>query len=111
MCDATPLQYDRVLMLAAGTGIAPMAQLIQAILSNENEEGRIRLLYACRTYSDILMKGEIREWKQFWNFSAVFVLSQVLHWNVLSEQNTVDCGENISVYIQSYAIYIYTVDS
>ena len=64
-------------MLAAGTGIAPMTQLIQAILSNESEEGRVRLLYACKTYGDILMKREIREWTQFWNFSAAFVLSQV----------------------------------
>ena len=94
-------------MLAAGTGIAPMAQLIQAILSNENEEGRIRLLYACRTYDDILMKGEIREWKQFWNFSAVFVLSQVLYRNVLSLNRTQLIAERtFSVYIQPYAMYI-----
>ena len=65
-------------MLAAGTGIAPMAQLIQAYLASEAEEGRIRLLYACTTYSDVLMKQEIREWRQFWNFSALLVLSQVL---------------------------------
>ncbi|XP_076441230.1 NADH-cytochrome b5 reductase-like isoform X2 [Babylonia areolata] len=72
----TPNEYSRVLMLAAGTGIAPMAQLIQTILSNEAEEGRIRLLYACKTYQDVLMKREIQEWRQFWNFSAVYVLSQ-----------------------------------
>ena len=77
--DVSLLQYERMLMLAAGTGIAPMAQLIQAILSNEREEGRVRLLYACKTYDDILMKQEIEEWRRFWNFSAVFVLSQVLH--------------------------------
>ncbi|KAK7100428.1 NADH-cytochrome b5 reductase-like [Littorina saxatilis] len=72
----TPNQYSRVLMLAAGTGVAPMAQLIQAMLTNEDEEGRVRLLYACRTYHDILMKSEIAEWRQFWNFSATFLLSQ-----------------------------------
>ena len=64
-------------MLAAGTGIAPMAQLIQAILNNEDEEGKIRLLYSCKTHSDILMHQEILEWQHFWNFSAMFILSQV----------------------------------
>ncbi|KAL8570674.1 hypothetical protein ACOMHN_039109 [Nucella lapillus] len=71
-----PNQYSRVVMLAGGTGVAPMAQLIQAHLANEGEEGRVRLLYACRSYRDVLMKGHMAEWRRFWNFSAAFVLSQ-----------------------------------
>ncbi|KAK7502229.1 hypothetical protein BaRGS_00006593 [Batillaria attramentaria] len=71
-----PNKYDRIIMLAAGTGIAPMAQLIQSILANEEEEGKVRLVYACRCYEEVLMRKEIAEWRRFWNFSAVFAISQ-----------------------------------
>lgn len=64
-------------MLCAGTGLAPMCQVIHTVLANELEETRLRLIYACRTYKDILAKLELDSWRQFWNFSSLFVLSQV----------------------------------
>ncbi|XP_060081713.1 NADH-cytochrome b5 reductase-like [Ylistrum balloti] len=72
----TPNQHARLMMLAAGSGIAPMAQIIQGILNNEEDDTRIQLLYACRTYNDILMKSQLDEWTEFWNFSVLYVLSQ-----------------------------------
>ncbi|XP_069126217.1 LOW QUALITY PROTEIN: NADH-cytochrome b5 reductase-like [Argopecten irradians] len=69
-------KHVNILMLAAGSGIAPMAQVIQGILNNEEDDTRIRLLYACRSYSDILMKSQLDEWAEFWNFSVLYVLSQ-----------------------------------
>ena len=64
-------------MLAAGTGIAPMLQVVQGILSNEDDETLIHLVYSCRTYEEILMKHTLDEMKAYWNFSVLYVLSKV----------------------------------
>lgn len=46
-------------MIAGGTGITPMWQLIQAVCADPADRTRITLLYANRTPGDILLKGEI----------------------------------------------------
>lgn len=71
------LQWKKVYMLAVGTGIAPMSQVIQTVLNNSNDETVMHLLYGCKRYQDILMKGEIQEWSRYWNFSCQYHLSQV----------------------------------
>lgn len=71
-----PNRYRHVYMLAVGTGIAPMAQVIQAILNNEDDETMITLLYGSRTYKDILLKTELDDWSGFWNFNCTYCLSQ-----------------------------------
>lgn len=79
VCDAIVniLQYRKLLLLAAGTGIAPMSQIIQGILGNEEDDTMIQMLYACKSYNQILMKTELNDWSSFWNFSVTYVLSQV----------------------------------
>lgn len=72
----SPNQYRRIGMLAAGTGIAPMLQVIQDIVTNEDDETFIQLVYSSRTYDDILMKDTLDEFKAYWNFSILYVLSQ-----------------------------------
>ncbi|XP_052775450.1 NADH-cytochrome b5 reductase-like isoform X1 [Mya arenaria] len=69
-------QYKMMLMVAVGTGITPMAQLIQAILNNKDDETLIQLHYGCRTYRDILLKARLDEWSQYWNLSCTYYLSQ-----------------------------------
>lgn len=64
-------------MLAAGTGIAPMLQVIQGIAANENDETFIHLVYSSQTYDDILMKDTLDEMKASWNFSVLYVISKV----------------------------------
>lgn len=66
-------------MLCVGTGIAPMAQLIQTILNNEDDESVITLLYGCRTYKDILLKSQLDDWSRYWNFTCTYYLSQVTY--------------------------------
>lgn len=71
------LQYRKLILLAAGTGIAPMSQIIQGILGNEEDDTMIQMFYACKSYNQILMKTELNDWSSFWNFSVTYVLSQV----------------------------------
>ncbi|GFO03215.1 NADP-cytochrome b5 reductase [Plakobranchus ocellatus] len=63
-------------MLCAGTGAAPMFQVIHAILTDEEDDTRLRLVYAASDYSCLMGRQEISEWRRFWNFSCLFLLSQ-----------------------------------
>lgn len=46
-------------MIAGGTGITPMLQVIRAILKNPRDTTQVDLIYANVTFDDILMKKEI----------------------------------------------------
>ncbi|XP_059144365.1 NADH-cytochrome b5 reductase-like [Physella acuta] len=69
-------KFDRLLMLCAGTGVAPMCQVISSILEDENDETHLKLLYASKSYKYLMAKNEIDEWSRYWNFSSIFALSQ-----------------------------------
>jgi len=69
-------KYDCLLMLCAGTGVAPMCQVIGSVLGDDLEDTRLRLIYASRTYTQLMAKHELDEWTHFWNFSVTFILSQ-----------------------------------
>lgn len=71
------VKFPRLFLLAAGTGIAPLSCVIESILDNEDDETFVHLLFACRHYGDILMKEELHDWLDFWNFSSLCCLSQV----------------------------------
>lgn len=51
----------QIVMLAGGTGITPMLQLIRAILKDPTDETRVSLLYANQTEKDILLREELDE--------------------------------------------------
>lgn len=46
-------------MIAGGTGIAPMYQVLSSILSDPRDTTQVRLLYASRSPSDIIMRDEL----------------------------------------------------
>jgi cytochrome-b5 reductase len=46
-------------MIAGGSGITPMFQLLQTILSNPRDKTEVRLLYASRTPADIILRAEL----------------------------------------------------
>lgn len=71
----TPNKFDRIGMLACGTGIAPMVQVIRQVVENENDDTRVHLVYGCRTQRTILQKEFLDECNQFWNFSVLYSLS------------------------------------
>jgi len=73
-----PNQYKHIVMLAAGTGIAPMLQVIKTIIDNENDETFMKLFYSCKTAADILLKQRLDEYQKFWNFQVVFFLTKLM---------------------------------
>lgn len=73
-----PNTFYKVIMIAAGTGIAPMIQLIYSIIENKNDETFIRLLFCCKTYSEILLKNQLDLWKSNWNFTVKYFFSKII---------------------------------
>eukprot|EP00871_Galdieria_phlegrea_P004210 jgi/Galph1/4790/GphlegSOOS_G3473.1 len=64
-------------MIAGGTGITPMYQLIQAILNDPEERTELCLIFANVTVDDILLKNELEALaKQNPRFTVYFVLNQ-----------------------------------
>ncbi|EDO28600.1 predicted protein [Nematostella vectensis] len=72
----TPNKFRRIFMLAAGTGIAPMLQVIGQILDNDKDDTMVKLLFSCRHYEEILMKDELDNRKDHWNFDVLYIISQ-----------------------------------
>jgi len=54
-----PNQFDSIGMVAGGTGIAPMLQVVDEILANPADKTKVSLLFGNQTESDILLKPEI----------------------------------------------------
>lgn len=52
-------QVSKFAMIAGGTGITPMRQIIQAIVSNPNDKTEAHLLFANQTEADILLREEL----------------------------------------------------
>ncbi|KAJ3045290.1 hypothetical protein HDV00_011162 [Rhizophlyctis rosea] len=50
--------FKRVMMVAGGTGITPIYQVIHAIAKNPKDKTEIALIYANKTVDDILLKEE-----------------------------------------------------
>lgn len=57
----TPNLVKHITMIAGGTGIAPMIQVIRACLRNPSDHSKITLIYANVTAEDILLKTDLEE--------------------------------------------------
>ncbi|XP_011058693.1 PREDICTED: NADH-cytochrome b5 reductase 2 isoform X1 [Acromyrmex echinatior] len=57
------IEYNvkKMVMLAGGTGITPMLQLIRAIIKDPTDETQTSLLFANQTEKDILLQNELDE--------------------------------------------------
>jgi len=72
-----PFQYKRnsvkqIVMLAAGTGIAPFYRIVAQILGDEEDDTKIKLLVASQTVEEIPLKKQLKEWSSYWNFSVIY---------------------------------------
>ncbi|XP_024545152.1 nitrate reductase [NADH] [Selaginella moellendorffii] len=67
-----------IAMLAGGTGITPVYQVIKAILRDKEDTTRISLVYANRTEEDIMLRAELDSWAESHaaQFRVWYVLSQ-----------------------------------
>lgn len=71
-----PKKYGELLMLAAGTGLAPMVPILQSITDDEDDETFVTLVGCFKTFEGIYLKTFFQEQARFWNVQTFFVLSQ-----------------------------------
>ncbi|KAJ3210213.1 NADH-cytochrome b5 reductase [Dinochytrium kinnereticum] len=50
---------DTVVMIAGGTGITPMYQLLKRIMNDPSDVSRVLLIYGSKTEEDVLLKREL----------------------------------------------------
>lgn len=70
-----PNKFNRIFMIAQGTGIAPFITIVDKILNNEDDMTKVILLYCCKTENTILFRDELYAFKSFWNFKYDIFLS------------------------------------
>ncbi|XP_061360116.1 inducible nitrate reductase [NADH] 2-like [Gastrolobium bilobum] len=85
----------RLAMLAGGTGITPIYQVVQAILKDPEDPTEMHVVYANRTEDDILLREELDAWakkhdrfkvwyvvqesiREGWEYSVGFVTESIL---------------------------------
>eukprot|EP00210_Caulerpa_lentillifera_P005019 g4793.t1 len=72
-----PGKSSKLSMIAGGTGITPMYQVIKAILKDPNDQTEIKLLYANQTEDDILLRQELESLAdKHANFSLWYTLDR-----------------------------------
>lgn len=105
----------RLVMIAGGTGITPMYQLMQAILADPQDDTEMWLVYANKTEDDVLLMEELDQWarenehrlkvwyvinkakREGWAYTVGFVSEDVLRdhipaWSGDIETLVVACG-------------------
>ncbi|XP_047406611.1 NADH-cytochrome b5 reductase-like isoform X3 [Sciurus carolinensis] len=70
------IKYGELLMLAAGTGLAPMVPILKSITDSADDETFVTLVCCFKTFEGIYLKTFLQEQARFWNVRTFFVLSQ-----------------------------------
>lgn len=52
-----------------------MVPLIRHIVTNDNDDTIVCLLYTCRSYSDLLCKDMLDDFSTYWNFSVTYFVT------------------------------------
>lgn len=62
--DANFLKGKDILFVGGGIGIAPLRSLINYVLANRKDYGKVTILYGCREPCELLFDYEIAEWEK-----------------------------------------------
>ena len=72
-----PNSFNKVIMIAGGTGITPCLQVITEILSNSNDKTDVVLIYANKTEGDIIVREMLDDLsRKHQNFSLLYTLEK-----------------------------------
>ena len=59
-----PNEYEHIGMIAGGTGITPMLQVIDEIIENPADKTKVSLIFANQSVNDILLKEQLDKREQ-----------------------------------------------
>ena len=84
-------------MIAAGSGITPMFQLIKTILENDSDSTAIHLIFANRTEEDIILKAQLDVYANKYpnKFHVTYILSRPTFPEVWLSAVSSDKGKNM----------------
>ncbi|CAI5453014.1 unnamed protein product [Caenorhabditis angaria] len=99
--EAKSRHFNEVSMIAGGTGVTPMLQIIAAILRDPTDTTKLRLLFANQTEEDILCRQELDELEkqhpdrfrvwytvdrppQNWKYSSGFINDEMIKANLFA---------------------------
>lgn len=73
----TPNKHNHIAMIAGGTGITPMYQVMRNIFKNPEDKTQVTLLFGNLTEDDILLKKELAELENTYprRFRTVYTLN------------------------------------
>eukprot|EP00997_Jenningsia_sp_PLL12_P004156 NODE_1825_length_1057_cov_207.468254_g1487_i0.p2 GENE.NODE_1825_length_1057_cov_207.468254_g1487_i0~~NODE_1825_length_1057_cov_207.468254_g1487_i0.p2 ORF type:complete len:281 (-),score=73.49 NODE_1825_length_1057_cov_207.468254_g1487_i0:156-998(-) len=72
-----PNEFEHIGMIAGGTGVTPMYQIIQEVTSNKNDKTKIDLIFGNLSPEDILLKPELdRLSKEHPNFRVHYTVDR-----------------------------------
>lgn len=63
-------------MFAVGSGIAAMYPIAKTIVEDDLEETRVHLVAGFRSFDCIMLRKELRNLSDYWNFKCFIHLSQ-----------------------------------
>lgn len=66
---------NNLICVSQGVGIVPMFAIVASILDDEDDETWIDFLPCFRSIDDILLRNEIHEFRQYWNFQSSIYLA------------------------------------
>lgn len=71
---------DSISMVAGGTGITPIFQLLQHLMGIPDGATKITLIYANETFEDILLKDQLESWAKQYpeRFELVYLIRKVV---------------------------------
>jgi cytochrome-b5 reductase len=73
----TPNMCKEISMIAGGTGITPMLQIIKAVLKNPADVTKVSFIFANVSEDDILCREELDQLAEDPRFSVYYVLNNV----------------------------------
>lgn len=72
----TPNIAKHLICVSQGVGIAPLFAIVSNILSNEDDETWIDFLACFRSINDILLRDELHDFREYWNFQSSIYLAK-----------------------------------
>ncbi|EGR28617.1 hypothetical protein IMG5_171790 [Ichthyophthirius multifiliis] len=95
--DIQTQQYQTIFMIAGGTGITPMYQIIQHVCEDNLDNTQLVLLYANKTEEDILLRKEIENYQKnsqklkiYYTLDQVFLLKKYFLKKQIKQQPPLD---------------------